>query len=485
MTSTSVKDVSMVMQSFQTTGSAQARSVKEGGFTEVFNRQTGREMTEEATVRPEAKKQIGHATDAKEPVKEPVSVEEGQTVKEPCGEMPEEMLEDVEKAMEVLGTAAQQVITQLAETFEISEEAVMQVMDEMGMEPVDVLKPDMLGNLMLEIGGAADSMELLTNEALYSNFKVMMEKLNVTLSETATALDITPEELTVMMHELDLHTGEDLQPMTDTGQNPEAVLTVVKAPVIEVVMEEGVKIAVEDSTEEAPVMQEPETREEPSSTMTAKDTQRVTMAQSEEHTADMSQNGGRREAAGNENENVLLAQLRENRLQPQTSQTVQAVETGFAADLETQDIMRQIMDYMRVQIKPDMSNVEMQLHPASLGTLQVQVASEGGVLTAKFVTQSETVKAVLESQMIQLQESFSAQGVKVEAIEVAVQTHQFESNLEQGRGHNQEPQERRSRVRRLIFDGELTMDEIKELNAEELLTARMMEANGNTAEHTA
>ena len=135
-----------------------------------------------------------------------------------------------------------------------------------------------------------------------------------------------------------------------------------------------------------------------------------------------------------------------------------------------------------MQIKPEVTNVEMQLHPASLGTLQVQVASEGGVLTAKFVTQSETVKAALESQMIQLQESFSQQGVRVEAIEVTVQTHQFESNLEQGRGRNQEPQERRGRVRRLILDGQLTTEEIKELNAEELLEARMMEANGNAAE---
>ena len=42
--------------------------------------------------------------------------------------------------------------------------------------------------------------------------------------------------------------------------------------------------------------------------------------------------------------------------------------------------------------------------------------------------------------MVQLKESFAEQGVKVEAIEVTVQTHSFEQNLEQGRG-NQSDQE--------------------------------------------
>ena len=464
MTSTSVRDVSMVMQSVQPSAVQSAQAVKDGGFTEVFNRQTSNEPAEEVKVQTGTKKPTDKTAEYREePVKEKLPVKEETKVQEPSGEMSESELKDVEEAMEVLGSAAGQVISQIAQTFEISEDAVMQVMSEMGMEPLDVLKPDMLSNLMLEIGGAADSMELLTNEALYGGFKEVMTVLDDTLAETAQKLNVSPEELQQVIRQMP--EADLLNAQMPESNEAEGVLP------IEVTVEEA------DSDMQTVVKQDVQTN---ISENAQPETSDITAGSADQNAS----RDSRRDSTGNDGngENQMLAQLRENRLQPQVNQTVQTTAASFVTDMETQDIMRQIMDYMRVQIKPEVTNVEMQLHPASLGTLQVQVASEGGVLTAKFVTQSETVKAALESQMIQLQESFSQQGVRVEAIEVTVQTHQFESNLEQGRGRNQEPQERRGRVRRLILDGQLTTDEIKELNAEELLEARMMEANGNAAE---
>lgn len=464
MTSTSVRDVSMVMQSVQPSAVQSAQAVKDGGFTEVFNRQTSNEPAEEVKVQTGTKKPTDKTAEYKEePVKEKLPVKEETKVQESSGEMSESELKDVEEAMEVLGSAAGQVISQIAQTFEISEDAVMQVMSEMGMEPLDVLKPDMLSNLMLEIGGAADSMELLTNEALYGGFKEVMTVLDDTLAETAQKLNVSPEELQQVIRQMP--EADLLNAQMPESNEAEGVLP------IEVTVEEA------DSDMQTVVKQDVQTN---ISENAQPETSDITAGSADQNAS----RDSRRDSTGNDGngENQMLAQLRENRLQPQVNQTVQTTAASFVADMETQDIMRQIMDYMRVQIKPEVTNVEMQLHPASLGTLQVQVASEGGVLTAKFVTQSETVKAALESQMIQLQESFSQQGVRVEAIEVTVQTHQFESNLEQGRGRNQEAQERRGRVRRLILDGQLTTDEIKELNAEELLEARMMEANGNAAE---
>lgn len=464
MTSTSVRDVSMVMQSVQPSAVQSAQAVKDGGFTEVFNRQTSNEPAEEVKVQTGTKKPTDKTAEYKEePVKEKLPVKEETKVQESSGEMSESELKDVEEAMEVLGSAAGQVISQIAQTFEISEDAVMQVMSEMGMEPLDVLKPDMLSNLMLEIGGAADSMELLTNEALYGGFKEVMTVLDDTLAETAQKLNVSPEELQQVIRQMP--EADLLNAQMPESNEAEGVLP------IEVTVEEA------DSDMQTVVKQDVQTN---ISENAQPETSDITAGSADQNAS----RDSRRDSTENDGngENQILAQLRENRLQPQVNQTVQTTAASFVTDMETQDIMRQIMDYMRVQIKPEVTNVEMQLHPASLGTLQVQVASEGGVLTAKFVTQSETVKAALESQMIQLQESFSQQGVRVEAIEVTVQTHQFESNLEQGRGRNQEPQERRGRVRRLILDGQLTTEEIKELNAEELLEARMMEANGNAAE---
>ena len=187
--------------------------------------------------------------------------------------------------------------------------------------------------------------------------------------------------------------------------------------------------------------------------------------------------------ANADNGNLILQTVRNENVQPQAVE----VQTSTATwSTETQDIMRQIMDFMRIQVKPDMSSLEMQLHPESLGTLQVQVASKGGVLTANFVTENETVKAAIESQMVQLKESFAEQGVKVEAIEVTVQTHQFEQNLEQGRGRqSQEEPERRTRTRRIDLSGLDGLNIPEEMEEEDQLTAEMMAANGQTVDYTA
>ena len=137
---------------------------------------------------------------------------------------------------------------------------------------------------------------------------------------------------------------------------------------------------------------------------------------------------------------------------------------------------------MKVQLTGEVTSLEMQLHPASLGTLQVQIASKAGVMTANFITQNETVKAALESQMVQLKEQFEEQGVKVEAIEVTVQTHEFERNLdEQGRGRNQQEPERKGRTRRIHL-GEGTGADT--LEGEDALAADMLAAGGSTVDYT-
>ena len=164
----------------------------------------------------------------------------------------------------------------------------------------------------------------------------------------------------------------------------------------------------------------------------------------------------------------------------------QTENLGASREVDTQDIMRQIMDYMKVQLKPETTSLEMQLHPANLGTLQIQMATKGGSLTANFITQNEAVKAALESQMVQLQQSFEEQGIKVNSIEVTVQPHAFEQNLEQGRGNNSnQNQPGRGRNRRINLDALQDEAEFGSLTEEEQLAAEMLRAGGNTVDYTA
>lgn len=153
---------------------------------------------------------------------------------------------------------------------------------------------------------------------------------------------------------------------------------------------------------------------------------------------------------------------------------------------QTQEIVDQIVNYMKIQLKPGMSQLEMQLHPESLGTVHVQLVSRGGEVTAQFHVQNEAVKAAVESQVNTLMENLREQGVKVEAVQVSVESHGFESNLWQGQGKEEEASSHNGRKtpRRINLNdiNALLEDEADE---EEVLAARMMEVNGNTVDYTA
>ncbi|MDD6202522.1 MAG: flagellar hook-length control protein FliK, partial [Lachnospiraceae bacterium] len=137
-------------------------------------------------------------------------------------------------------------------------------------------------------------------------------------------------------------------------------------------------------------------------------------------------------------------------------------------------------------MKEDMTQMELQLHPASLGNVRVQVAAKDGVITASFTTQNEQVKAALESQIVVLKENFEQQGIKVEAVEVTVASHAFERNLDSNENSSKDQMtEKKKAVRRINLSNVTDDFEEEGLLEEEKIVADMMRQNGNTVDYTA
>jgi flagellar hook-length control protein FliK len=161
-------------------------------------------------------------------------------------------------------------------------------------------------------------------------------------------------------------------------------------------------------------------------------------------------------------------------------------QTAAAQDDRTQEIMDQILDYMKVQLKPEMDQLEMQLHPESLGTLRIQLTAREGEVTAQFHVQNESVKAAIEGQLTILKDTLKEQGVKVEAVEVTVESHAFESNLWQGQERNTgESYQGNKKTPRRINLNSLDEEGLEAADEEERLAAEIMKANGGTVDYTA
>lgn len=388
--------------------------------------------------------------------------------------------EELEEAMEVLGAAVMELMREIAEVFGISPEELQARLQELGMEPLDLLRTENLSGLVLELGGAEDSLALLTDEKLCDGYKAVMDKLTEVLEAVSEKLDVEPEQMNRLLDELKM-------PQADTAVNAYRKaedVTASRVPEIEFVAAKADAGSREDAgihRSDAAVQADP-------GTQTGPEAQTVQPAVRPETDRNSGRQSGH-EADGGQQGQLFAQQLRQ--LQPEAApQEAQPMAQSAADNAETQNIMRQIMDYMKVQLNAETTNLEMHLHPESLGTLHVQVEAKSGVLTANFITQNEAVKAALESQMAQLQERFEEQGVKVQAIEVTVQPHAFERNLDQGRGRNQGDNEpsRRARVRRINLSELSGMEDsggLSGMEEEDALAARMLEASGGTVDYTA
>lgn len=455
MTGASVKDVGLNFVGVSPAAQGQnAKSVSQSGFQRVWDKQSGKGNADNAAkdAQNPVKKAPGDSLKARD---EHLSRGVGAERKTETAKPLEELSEDgMNEAMAVLGTAAAEIPVQVADILGVSLEEVQSAMQELGLDSLELLQPGQLGQLVLTLGGAEDACALLTDETLCSAYQELMELQKETLRAAGEELGLEEPQVAELLAGLEEQAAE--MPQSSARQPEIRIEEPAAGEEAGEQSEDGVQTLTQDTA----------------SRTEQKDTPQPESGSGEGRRQENTDRG--------ETQNPFLQNLKAAQTQPEVRQTMQSASPW---DTDTQDIMRQIMDYMKVQEKADTSDLEMQLHPASLGTLQIHVASKGGVVTANFIAQNEAVKAALESQMIQLQENFEEQGIKVSAIEVTVQAHSFEENLEQGRGSGQnQTSDRRTRTRRINLNETLSMEGMEQADA---LAADMLAAGGNTVDYTA
>ena len=168
-----------------------------------------------------------------------------------------------------------------------------------------------------------------------------------------------------------------------------------------------------------------------------------------------------------------------------TADMTQNIERAFSEiaddvqNINEVNIVRQVVEQIKVTAGQQLQSIEVMLNPENLGHVHVTVTSRQGAVTAQLTAQNEQVKAALENQMVALKEHFNNQGIKVEAVEITVQSHGFESqqNLS-GNDSNQAQQERKTH-RRLDLSSIDELDESEMTDSE--IRARDSIVNGDSS----
>lgn len=378
---------------------------------------------------------------------------------------------ETDQAVEEVEKAGEKLVQDIAEEMDVTPEEVEAAMAVLGLTIPQLFDVDNLKQLLLTISGSTDELSLVTNETLYGNLQELFTVVEESLVDLREELGMSEEELDALLErmisdnrEADMQDAEPAKEMPGTGLEGQKDYTVTVQRDGETVQ---MKVTVDDASGDKSVQEEV--------TDTPKEVLTVHKTREREAFA----NSGREEgnAAGS-------AFMQTSHSPAEAVETPEPVETGYQS-AQTQEIMDQIMDYMKVNLKADIQEMELQLHPASLGTVNVQIASKDGVITAQFTTQNETVRAVIETQMIQLKNQFEEQGIKVDAVEVTVANHEYGHQFSQENGNPEQKQSKSAKNTRRInldeIDGEADIEQMEEPDR---IAVEMMQANGGSVDYT-
>lgn len=354
--------------------------------------------------------------------------------------------------------AADKMLSDTAEELSVTEEELLSVLQSLSLKPADLLTKEGLQQVVLAVSGETDFANFLTDETMFTTLQNLNGELQTTLSDLADELGISQDEVQDFLTALADKAGDASALQAEVLSAEELSTEKTEDAVTDVKNGSDTESITGDKTASEVNVPGKET---------GKQTEKETSGEEKSFTGD--------KAFDNFAQSFKTGQ---------TQNTQAAAEVTPHFDVETENIIRQITDYMRGNVTDGVSEMDMQLHPASLGSVHIHLEAKEGVLTAQFTAQNESVKAALESQMIQLKDSFEEQGLTVESIEVMVSSQKFDQSYEEAESHANDTGSRSGRQRTRRAGLHVSMED-EELSDEEILAKEVLKGQGSTVEFTA
>ena len=313
--------------------------------------------------------------------------------------------EEVETAVEGI---VKEVMQEIEEMLEVSEEELLDILEQLGLQPIDLLNPDNMVSILTALTGEGSTIQLVMDEEMYLTLQDLMQMVEDKTQELMSATGLSDEELEAVMDQLKLLMNQQL---SHEEMEMKQVQILPFESEEEVVAEDGdVPVIVKNENDLQDVQTTEVTQDSP------------------ERIVEKTETG--------KSEDSLFQEQQQNmqsfqNMSDEISQLAGESKLEGTGTPNTESILKQLADYVKIQKGKELTEMELQLHPASLGNVKVTLATKGGVVTAQLTTENEIVKNAIESQVSQLKQNLEEQGVRVEAIEVSVASHQMERNLEQ------------------------------------------------------
>lgn len=333
----------------------------------------------------------------------------------------------------------------------ISEEELSKAMAELGLTFADLLSPQNVAKLVAHVENVEPA-AIIIDGNLTEHLTEIVNAINDMVQAMAEELQISVEDV-----------AKEFESYLTDSENVEMEV-VTEQPVTTVIKDEETGKEITVTMEDNRVT---ETTTETTETMeTVDNNQTMDKDNSAESNTSGEQNRSTDMFAGN-----LLNNLADS------IQNSAGLQSDFSQiyNVNATDIINQLIDSIKVNVTADTSSMELQLTPENLGKINLTVVAKDGQITASITAQNDLVKAVIESQLIQLKETLANQGLKVTDVEVTVANQEFNRNFDD---NNSNAKEQKSNAHKK-FRG---IDELSDAgnDFEESVIDRIIESEGSS-----
>lgn len=343
----------------------------------------------------------------------------------------------------------------LKKLLNVDDETLQNLLQTAGLMMKDLLDPAVMKDFILQINDAT-SVDLLINESLDTLMQQAMQLLDEVLTvadETVISTEVPVEEL--FPEEIESAYTEKNEPVADT-EKPQMV--------------EAKTEMVAQTTPEEHVTQTDVKSAEPQTT----DTEiQVTVQTEDSGDSNASADMMKQNAEGLiSNLNQAMGQITGDEI----------ATTPFDTSVTQTDIVRQVVDEIRLNLSKDVTSMTLQLNPEQLGKVQIHVSTKNGVMQAQIIAENEAAKAAVESGLTVLKEAFENQDLKVEAIEVMVGTPDYFTEESDAQAQMEQKEQKSGKSAGSVNFSSGSDDEI---NEDMSLKSEMMKAQGNQVNYMA
>lgn len=364
-----------------------------------------------------------------------------------------------------------QIIKTISEDLDVDEETVISAMEQLGFNIFDLLSPQNLAELSVEIKAVEDVSLLILDD----DFQQLLTDVNQIEGELIDKLELTENEFTELVSMMNV--------LDEPEQNG------IQIQDLRVDFDKDGNLKQMDSVEIIETEDSIDTTTKSIDVQTTNEEQFKESKDNFDEDDNLNKNNNlkkeleRTELNNNSKSDIIFGSTENVANNHEVNLVENNIIENYMSD-ETLDIIEQIVENTKVVFENDSTTMEMQLNPDSLGKVYVAITSKAGNVNAQFTVTNETVKEALEAQIVNLKDNLNQAGVKVDAVEVTVASHEFERNLEQD--HSREEQEGARAETTANQRRNINLSSLDELTGlmseEEMLVAQMMRDNGNSVD---